>query len=114
LKELNSITNEFCSKSVKVFGGPDKFTDMGGLKHLSDSLDRGMVLVMSLWDDKGDTNMLWFDGAFPPDASPKMPGVIRGPCTRADSNVTDFEAKNPEAFVQFSNIRVGELDSTYT
>ncbi|KAH9820044.1 family 7 glycoside hydrolase [Melampsora americana] len=114
LKSFNSITNDFCSKSVEVFGGPDKFTDMGGLKHLSDSLDRGMVLVMSLWDDKGDTNMLWFDGAFPPDVDPKKPGVTRGPCTRANSNVTEFEAQNPEAFVQFSNIRVGELDSTYT
>ena len=34
-----------------AFGDPDDFTRLGGLKAMGEALNRGMVLVMSLWDD---------------------------------------------------------------
>lgn len=113
LKPYNSITEDFCSASTELFGGEDRFRKKGGLQQLGKSLDDGMVLVLSLWDDMSPTDMLWLDGIFPPDADPTKPGVVRGPCTPAEGNATLIENKYPNAFVQFGNIRVGELDSTY-
>ena len=34
-----------------AFGDIDDFTRQGGLKAMGEALNRGMVLVMSLWDD---------------------------------------------------------------
>lgn len=44
------------------------------------SLDRGKVLVLSLWDDHA-VHMLWFDSTYPPDKSLSGPGVTRGTCS---------------------------------
>ena len=35
----------------EAFGDVDDYTRKGGLKTMGEALDRGMVLVMSLWDD---------------------------------------------------------------
>ncbi|KAH9820043.1 family 7 glycoside hydrolase [Melampsora americana] len=113
LKAYNSIKDDFCSASTELFGGKDQFREKGGLKRLGKSLDDGMVLVLSLWDDKSETDMLWLDGTFPRDADPTKPGVVRGPCTPAEGNTTLIENKYTDAFVQYGNIRIGELDSTY-
>lgn len=48
---------------------------------MGEAFKRGMVLVMSLWDDH-DANMLWLDGDYPLNRDPKDPGVKRGPCSR--------------------------------
>jgi cellulose 1,4-beta-cellobiosidase len=37
-------------------------------------MDRGMVLVLSLWDDH-DVNMLWLDSDYPLDKPNTEPGV---------------------------------------
>jgi len=50
----SSITDEFCSKQKAK----------GALKQMGEALDRGMVLVLSLWDDT-DVSMLWLDSAYP-------------------------------------------------
>ena len=34
-----------------AFGDPDDFNRKGGLKAMGEALNRGVVLVMSLWDD---------------------------------------------------------------
>ncbi|KAH9820042.1 family 7 glycoside hydrolase [Melampsora americana] len=116
MKHHDSITNKFCSTSQKVFGGEgqSEFRAKGGLKKLGESLERGMVLVMSLWDDKTESDMLWLDGHFPRNASSRLPGVLRGPCTPEESDTKMIESKFPDAFIQFSNVRIGELDTTYT
>ena len=36
---------------------------------MGEAMDRGMVLVLSLWDDH-DANMLWLDGEYPLDKVP--------------------------------------------
>lgn len=51
------------------------------------SLERGMVLVMSFWDDSA-ANMLWLDSSYPLDKDPSAPGVSRGPCS-TDSGKPD-------------------------
>ncbi len=47
----NSITPEFCKAQKKVFGDSDRFNDMGGFDNMGKALAKGMVLVLSLWDD---------------------------------------------------------------
>ena len=41
---------------------------------MGDSMERGHVLVMSLWDDH-DVNMLWLDSDYPLDKDPSEPGT---------------------------------------
>ena len=50
-QEFSSITDEFCATEKVTFGDHDSFTANGGLKAMGESLDRGHVFVMSLWDD---------------------------------------------------------------
>lgn len=61
-KTYSSITDEFCSNEKKLFGDTDDFSNKGGLKAMGGSLERGMVLVMSMWDDHA-ANMLWLDSS---------------------------------------------------
>ena len=72
---------------------------------MGDSMDRGHVLVMSLWDDH-DVNMLWLDSDYPLDKDPSEPGVSRGSCSRDSGTPEDMESNHPEATVKFSKIRV--------
>merc|ERR1711963_1171264 len=74
----NSITDEWCSAQKRRFGDPDDFTKKGGLKTMGEALGRGMVLVLSLWDDS-DVSMLWLDSKFPLDKPADTPGVARAP-----------------------------------
>jgi cellulose 1,4-beta-cellobiosidase len=46
----NEITADYCAKEEAEFGG-ESFSDKGGLPQMSDALSKGMVLVMSIWDD---------------------------------------------------------------
>ena len=51
---VDSITDEFCLQTKVAFGDPDDFGEKGGLKAMGESLKRGHVLVMSMWDDHGN------------------------------------------------------------
>jgi hypothetical protein len=53
----NSITDTFCKNQKTVFGDNNHFARTGGLKAMGDAFQKGMVLVMSLWDDY-DVNMV--------------------------------------------------------
>ncbi|KAK3067434.1 hypothetical protein LTR53_015710 [Teratosphaeriaceae sp. CCFEE 6253] len=108
----NSITAGFCKAQKSVFGDPDSFTDRGGLKAMGDAFGRGMVLVMSIWDDY-TAGMRWLDAPYPETADATAVGVARGTCA-ADSGVpATVEGDSPDASVQFSNIKVGTIKSTY-
>merc|ERR1712107_87437 len=85
----------------------------GGLRQMGEALDRGMVLVLSLWDDS-DVSMLWLDSAYPTDQPPRKPGVLRGPCPGgAQSEPAYVREKYPDAHVEFSMIKVGTIGSTF-
>merc|ERR1712203_1027474 len=76
---FNSVTEDFCTAQKKKFDDLNDFAKKGSLKGMGEALDRGMVLVMSLWDDT-KVNMLWLDAAYPTDEARSKPGVLRGPC----------------------------------
>merc|ERR1719232_501870 len=94
--DWDSITQEMCDEQKVVFDDPDDHAKKGGLKAMSDSLARGQVLVMSLWDDH-DVNMLWLDSDFPVDANPSDPGVGRGSCSRDSGKPSDMESNHGDA-----------------
>lgn len=80
---------------------------------MSQDMDDGMVLVMSLWDDN-TANMLWLDSTYPPTASPDQIGAARGSCPITSGRPSDVRSQYPNSNVVFSNIKFGTLNSTYT
>jgi len=108
-----AITDEFCSAQKKAFQDPDDHMMKGGLKKMGEALDRGMVLALSLWDDKA-TEMRWLDSAFPPDDSTSRLGVMRGPCDGSTSSPLYLRSHSQSATVKYTNIKYGEINSTFT
>ena len=79
---------------------------------MGEAMKRGMVLVMSIWDDHA-AHMLWLDSDYPLEADPKKPGVKRGPCSRDSGKPWETEKQFPDATVKYSNIKFGEIGSTF-
>lgn len=100
-----------CTDTKTLFGDLDDHKNKGGLKQMGEAMRKGMVLVMSLWDDH-DVNMLWLDSNYPPTADPNQPGVARGPCPTTSGVPSDVEQQQASATVKFSNIRFGPIGST--
>lgn len=111
-EQHNSLTDDFCTKSKDLFGDTNAFAKRGGMKAMGEVLDRGMVLVMSLWDDHA-ANMLWLDSSYPTDKDPSAPGVTRGSCSPTSGKPEDVEKNVPNSDVVYSNIKVGTIGSTY-
>jgi cellulose 1,4-beta-cellobiosidase len=110
----NSITDGFCSKQKAAFGDIDDFANKGGLKKMGEALDRGMVLVLSLWDDS-QVNMLWLDATYPTDVPSSTPGVQRGPCPGGRTSEPSYlRETTPSSHVTFSQIKLGTLGSTFS
>merc|ERR1719440_1307008 len=91
-------------------GDQNDYKKKGGMKKMSDALGRGMVLVMSLWDDHA-AQMLWLDSNYPVDSH--TPGALRGPCSTSSGKPDDVEQQSPDAYVKYGSIKVGEIGSTY-
>jgi cellulose 1,4-beta-cellobiosidase len=81
------------------------------MKSMSDALGKGMVLVMSLWDDHY-ADMLWLDSTYPPEKA-GQPGSERGGCDAASGKPDTVESSQPNAQVTFSNIKFGDIGSTF-
>jgi len=112
MQDWDSVNQPMCDEQKKVFGDPDDHTEKGGMKTMGESMARGQVLVMSIWDDH-DVNMLWLDSDFPADANPSDPGVGRGSCPRSSGDPSDMEANHGSATVKYFNIKIGPLGSTF-
>merc|ERR1711979_161864 len=108
----NSITDGVCGEMKTKFGDVNDFQRKGGLGAMGEALDRGMVLVMSLWDDSL-ADMLWLDSDYPVDENPSKPGVARGPCKTTTGKPEYLRKKYPSASAKFSEIKVGTLGSTF-
>lgn len=109
----DSITDAYCANQKKVLGGTDHFTKLGGLKRMGEAIGRGMVLALSIWDDAGGY-MGWLDqDPYPADADPSQPGVGRGPCPTTGGRPAQLIKDYPDAKVVFSNIRSGDIGSTF-
>jgi cellulose 1,4-beta-cellobiosidase len=110
----NSITPAFCDAQKKAFGedGKDSFKKLGGFASMSEALSKGMVLVMSLWDDHY-ANMHWLDSIDPADAPGDKLGAKRGECPASGGSPAQVEAEGGSASVTFSNIKFGDINSTF-
>jgi cellulose 1,4-beta-cellobiosidase len=109
----NSITSTFCDAEKTAFGDPNYFDKHGGLTSMSEAFAGGMVLVLSLWDDYY-ADMLWLDSDYPLTKSASSPGVARGTCATTSGVPATVEAASPNAYVIYSNIKFGAINSTYT
>lgn len=77
---------------------------------MSAAFKAGMVLVLSLWDDYY-ANMLWLDSTYP--ITNTAPGGPRGTCATTSGVPASVEASAASAYVVYSNIKVGAINSTY-
>ena len=107
----DSITDEMCAATKGLFGDLDDHKNKGGMKQMGEAMRKGMVLVMSIWDDH-DVNMLWLDSNYPPNGDPNQPGVARGPCPTTSGVPSEVEVTQANAAVKFSNIKFGPIGST--
>ena len=108
-KQVDSLTDDMCDDVKGLFGDKNDFKKKGGMKKQSDALGRGVVLVMSLWDDHA-ANMLWLDSTYPTDST--KVGAARGPCSTSSGNPDDVENQSPNSYVKYSNIKYGDIGTT--
>ena len=108
----NSISTEFCTAEKEVTGDTNSFQARGGLTKMGQDLEAGMVLVMSIWDDYA-ADMLWLDSTYPVGANASTPGAVRGTCATDSGIPATVESQSSGASVTFSNIKFGDLNSTY-
>jgi len=90
---LQSITDEYCD--VKSTEG----LRLGGLDAQGRALERGSVLIFSIWNSDGDF-MNWMDSG---DA---------GPCNATEGNPELILANEPGTNVVFSQVKWGDIGST--
>ncbi|KAJ6631509.1 cellulase [Mycena sp. CBHHK59/15] len=110
---VNAISDSFCTAQKTAVGDQNEFESIGGLKVMGQALQKGMVLALSLWDDH-EADMLWLDSNYPTTASPTAPGVARGPCSATSGEPTTVESTEANDYVIFSNIKFGDLGSTFS
>jgi cellulase len=91
---IDSITAAWCDSS------DSSAASLGGLKTMGEALGRGMVLVLSIWNDNGQF-MNWLDSG------------SSGPCSSTEGDPAKIQAQTPEAYVTYSNIRWGDIGSTF-
>ncbi|KAG6610702.1 putative glycosyl hydrolase family 7 protein [Phytophthora cinnamomi] len=111
VKDMKSLKDDQCSAAKKLFGDKDDHKAKGGLAQIGLAMKRGMVLTMSLWTDNV-AQCLWLDSDYPVTASASKPGVSRGTCAKTSGVPKEVIAKQADATVQFSNIRIGDIGST--
>lgn len=113
MSAYDSITDDFCNDQKTAFGDNNSFESMGGLANMGASFAKGMVLVMSIWDDH-TANMLWLDSNYPTDKDASTPGVARGACDASSGVPETVESESASASVTYSNIKYGDIGSTYS
>ncbi|KAK1675987.1 family 7 glycosyl hydrolase [Colletotrichum godetiae] len=96
LPQVNYLNDEFCEAT-----GSRRFMDLGAHQEMGESFDRGVVLAFSIWWDAGG-GMRWLDGA--PEA---------GLCDETEGFPENVVKVEPNPVVTFSNIKWGELGSTF-
>ncbi len=111
--EGNSLTDSWCGAQKTAFGDQNVFQTKGGLATMGAALKKGMVLVMSVWDDH-TASMLWLDAPYPPDKDAATAGVSRGTCGRDSGDPASVESAAASASVTYSNIKWGPINSTFS
>jgi cellulose 1,4-beta-cellobiosidase len=112
----NSITPAFCDKQKAAFKDLDEsgsygFKEKGGFESMSKAARKGMVLVLSLWDDMY-AHMNWLDSTWPLEG--ENLGRVRGSCNNDAGTPSSLRKSSPSAKVTFGNIRYGPIGSTWS
>lgn len=117
----DSITDGFCDAekvqyeatrdSYNSEGSYNQFREKGGLKKMGETLDRGMVLALSIWDDDA-MKMQWLDSFLPNDLPKGTPGALRGPCSTEFGDPTWMRENLGGMYATFENFQFGEIGST--
>ena len=92
---LDSITDGYCASSSS------SFQQRGGLKAMGDALGRAMALIFSIWNDASQ-NMNWLDSG------------NAGPCSSSEGAPSLIQQKDPGTDVTFSNVKWGDIGTTYS
>jgi len=92
---LDSITPAYCEATAATFEAE------GGLPQMGKALEMGMVLIFSLWNDPS-AFMNWLDSG------------TAGPCNSTQGNPAIIEVEDPGTSVTFSNIKWGDIGTTYS
>ena len=90
-----AITQDFCTAR-----NASSFLRLGGMAGMGGALGRGMVLVFSIWNSAGDF-MNWLDSG------------SNGPCSNTSGDPALIVAGSPDVSVTFSNVRWGDIGSTF-
>ncbi|ROV96533.1 hypothetical protein VMCG_07777 [Cytospora schulzeri] len=91
----DSINSTWCSA---VDSSVDEY---GNLESMGQALGRGMVMAFSIWNDDSQY-MSWLDSG------------SSGPCNGTEGSPNLIQKKAPGAHVVFSNIKWGDIGSTFT
>lgn len=113
MEAYDSVTTAYCNAQKTAFNDTTSFQNNGGLTNMGAAFNTGMVLVLSIWDDYA-VNMLWLDSDYPTTSPATQPGVARGTCSTTSGVPSVIEVSNASASVTYSNIRFGDIGSTYT
>merc|ERR1719158_1940305 len=105
----NIETEESFQAQKTAFNDRNRFAEMGGMKVMGEALDRGMVLVISMWDDIA-VSMNWLDSYMGDDSS--SPGALRGPCDPADGKPETLREAHPDSAYTITNIKWGDFGTT--
>ncbi|GLE10723.1 hypothetical protein PINS_up022963 [Pythium insidiosum] len=108
---VDSITDDMCAQTKALFKDTNDHAAKGKLARMGEALRQGVVLTMSLWADHA-AHCLWLDSSYPATSDATLPGVARGTCPTSGGRPDELVQQFPEATVQFSNIRVGDIGST--
>ena len=108
----NSLNDAYCTAESKAFSAGGTFESHGGMASIDKALSLGMVLTLSVYVDYS-YDMNWLDSTFPSGASPSTPGALRGGCSTTAGAPANVQANYPSAQVQFSNIRYGDIGTTF-
>lgn len=95
IPEVDFMNDEYCDAT-----GSERFMDIGAMRVMGEAMSRGMVLAMSIWWDEGGF-MQWLDG----DGA--------GPCNKTEGDPDNIRKIQPDSTVTFSNIKWGEIGSTF-
>lgn len=109
LDAYDSLTDDNCKAQKTAFGEENDFASHGGMAGMGAAMSRGMVLVLSIWDDAA-ANMLWLDSVYPEGAT--GPGAERGPCATDSGLPDDVEKTGAHSYAGFTNLKFGPIGST--
>merc|ERR1711939_904199 len=95
-----SVTQHYIQGGKKI-EHPDYLGKKGGMKSVRGALDRGVTLVLSMWDDI-DVHMNWLDSVMDGDDVSK-PGKYRGPCDPTLGDPERHREKHPKSHISYYN-----------